>query len=145
MSSNVSNIQEVKLTQAFPDVDCGVKPFGERIIVQIRTPKTRSEGGIILHAETVDTEKWNIQSAKVIAVGPGAFKNRDTLQPWPEGDWCKPGEYVRVPKYGGDRWNVLIPGMRARDEESYALFAIFKDLDIIGAITGDPLAMLAYI
>lgn len=130
-----------ELQDAFPNVDPGIAPYGTRVLVQIRTAKAKSAGGILLHNETKETEKWNTQVAKVIALGPVAFANRDTLKPWPEGNWCSPGEYVRVPKYGGDRWEVPVPG---RDGEP-ALFAVYKDLDIIGSVTGDPLAIVAFI
>lgn len=127
------------LAEAFPEVDAGVTPYGSRVLVQIRTPKVKSAGGIYLGNETRETEKWNTQVAKVIAIGPLAFRNRNTQQLWPEGKWCGPGEFVRVPKYGGDRWTVPI----RQDEE--AMFVIFNDLDIIGRVTGDPLAIKAFI
>jgi multidrug efflux pump subunit AcrB len=50
-----------------------------------------------------------------------------------------PGEFVRVPKYGGDRWEVQI------DKSESALFVIFNDLDIIGKVTTDPLKIRAFI
>jgi co-chaperonin GroES (HSP10) len=130
---------EDAIAQAFPSVNPGVRPFGSRVLVQIRTPKKVSKGGIILAEDTRDTEKWNTQVAKVIALGPLAFKNRDTMQSWPEGDWCHPGDFVRVPKYGGDRWEVPV----TRDDN--AMFVIFNDLDIIGDVLGDPLAIKAFI
>lgn len=130
---------EEALAEAFPAVDAGVQPFGSRVLVQIRTPKAKTAGGIILHNESRETEKWNTQVAKVVNVGPLAFKNRDSMQSWPEGSWCKEGDFVRVPKYGGDRWEVPF-----NDNES-AMFVIFNDLDIIGRVTGDPLAVRAFI
>lgn len=129
------------LEEAFPGVNPGVEPYGSRVLVQIRTPKKKSRGGIILTNETVETDKWNVQTAKVISVGPLAFKNRDTMKDWAEGAWCMPGEFVRVPKYGGDRWQVPISG----NETEEAMFVIFNDLDIIGKVTGDPLAIKAFI
>lgn len=125
--------------EAFPDVHPGIQPFGSRVLVQIRTPRRVSRGGIILSAETQDTEKWNTQVAKVISAGPLAFKNRDTQKTWPEGEWCKPGDFVRVPKYGGDRWEVPV------NKNDSAMFVIFNDLDIIGRVVGDPLAVKAFI
>lgn len=127
------------LREAFPEVSPGIQPFGSRVLVQIRTPKTKTASGIIIDPGSRDTERWNTQIAKVISVGPLAFKNRNTMESWPEGEWCKPGEYVRVAKYGGDRWSVPT----GDDEE--ALFVIFNDLDIIGSVTGDPLAIRAFI
>lgn len=138
--SNVIEFSDNEMAQAFPGVDPGIEPFGSRVLVQIRTPKSRSKGGIILHNETRETEKWNTQVGKVISVGPLAFKNRNTQETWPEGEWCAPGEFVRVPKYGGDRWEVPT-GV----EGEPAMFVIFNDLDIIGRITIDPLAIKAFL
>ena len=131
------SIEELK--QAFPEADPGIVPFGSRVLVQIRTPKLKTASGIIIDSGSRDTEKWNTQVAMVVSVGQLAFKNRNTMESWPEGSWCAPGDYVRVPKYGGDRWEVPLP-----DGES-ALFVIFNDLDIIGKVTADPLKIRAFI
>ena len=131
---------ENAMIEAFPAVDAGIQPFGSRVLIQIRTPKKVSRGGIILDTGTQDTEKWNTQVGKVISLGPLAFKNRNDMTPWPEGDWCTVGEFVRVAKYGGDRWEVKVP-----DSDESAMFVIFNDLDIIGQVTGDPLAIKAFI
>lgn len=128
-----------ELAEAFPEVEPGIVPFGSRVLVQIRSARKMSAGGILLDTGTVDTEKWNTQVAKVVSVGPLAFKNRNTMENWPEGSWCGPGEFVRVPKYGGDRWEVQI------DKSQSALFVIFNDLDIIGKVTTDPLKIKAFI
>ena len=135
---------EAEIAWAFPSVDPGAKPLGGRILVQLRrTKKKATSAGIILVEETKETEKWNNMVARVIAVGPLAFKNRDTMQGWPEGSWCEVGDYVRVPKWGGDRWEVKVPG---DDElEDLALFMILNDHEVIATVTGDPLAMKAFL
>ncbi len=127
------------MREAFPEANPGIVPFGSRVLVQIRTPKTKTASGIIIDNGSRDTEKWNTQVARVVSVGALAFKNRNTMDPWPEGSWCGPGDYVRVPKYGGDRWEVPLSNGES------ALFVIFNDLDIIGQVTGDPLAIRAFI
>ena len=132
-------MSEDALREAFPPADPGITPFGSRVLVQIRTPKTKTASGIIIDNGSRDTEKWNTQVARVVSVGALAFKNRNSMEPWPEGSWCGPGDYVRVPKYGGDRWEVPLSGGES------ALFVIFNDLDIIGQVTGDPLAIRAFI
>jgi co-chaperonin GroES (HSP10) len=128
------------MDEAFPACDAGVKPFGSRVLVQVRTPKAKTKGGIILLDETRETDAWNTQIAKVIDTGVLAFRNRTTADAWPEGNWCEPGDFVRVPKYGGDRWTV-----KTSDGDGECMFVIFNDLDIIGAVTGDPLAVKAFI
>lgn len=128
------------LDEAFPPCDPGIQPFGSRVLVQIRTPKQKTKGGIILTSETRETDAWNTQIAKVVSVGELAFKNRTTMEPWPEGSWCQEGDFVRVPKYGGDRWTV-----KTTDGDDEALLVIFNDLDLVGKVTGDPLIIKAFI
>lgn len=134
---------EAALREAFPEVDPGAAPVGGRILVQWRqTIKKTTASGIVLVEETKETEKWNNQVAKVIAVGPLAFKKRDTLEPWPEGNWVEVGDFVRVPKWGGDRWEVPY-GDPAIGET--ALFSVFNDHEVIAKVTGDPLKVRAFL
>jgi len=131
------------LAWAFPEVDPQAKPLGARILVQLKRTKKTTASGIILHQETKETEKWQNMVAKVLIIGPLAFKNRDTMQPWPEGSWCEVGDYVRVPKWGGDRWEVPVPNESPNEEQ--ALFMILNDHEVIATVTGDPLQMKAYL
>jgi co-chaperonin GroES (HSP10) len=135
---------EAELAWAFPSVDPGAKPLGGRILVQLRRSKKKAtSAGIILVEETKETEKWQNMVAKVIEIGPLAFKHRDTMQSWPEGSWCAVGDYIRVPKWGGDRWEVRVPG--DDDHEDPALFMVLNDHEVIAKLTGDPLAMRAFL
>lgn len=132
---------DADLRDAFPAVDPGAKPLGARILVQLRrTKKKTTNAGIILVEETRETEKWNNMVAKVIEIGPLAFRQRDTMAPWPEGSWCEVGDYIRVPKWGGDRWEVEVPG-----EEETALFMVLNDHEVIAKITGNPLTVRAFV
>jgi co-chaperonin GroES (HSP10) len=143
MSNQEALKESAELAWAFPSVDPGAKPLGGRILVQLRRTKKKTSGsGIILVEETKETEKWQNMVAKVIYVGPLAFKHRDTMQSWPEGSWCEPGDFIRVPKWGGDRWEASVPN---EPDEDPALFAVFNDHEMIAKVTGDPLTMRAYL
>jgi co-chaperonin GroES (HSP10) len=132
--------------QAFPETDPGLVPFGSRILVQKRSPRKVTKGGIIVPDEPQETEFWNTQVAKVIALGPVAFKNRDTLEAWPEDAWCEVGAFVRVPKYGGDKWFVDLPDtVRQATGVEQVCFVLFNDLDLIGQITCNPMDVIAYL
>lgn len=111
-------------SDCFPEVDPGVQPQGNRIVVQLRKAKDLSKGGIILVRDTKATEKWNEVIAKVVKVGPLAYKDTNTLQPWPEGAWADPGDLVRVIKYGGDRWAVP-------NGDGEVVFIILQDREVI--------------
>jgi co-chaperonin GroES (HSP10) len=143
MSNQEALKESAELAWAFPSVDPGAKPLGGRILVQLRRTKKKTSGsGIILVEETKETEKWQNMVAKVINVGPLAFKHRDSMRSWPEGSWCEPGDFIRVPKWGGDRWEVSVPN---EPDEDPALFAVFNDHEMIAKVTGDPLTMRAYL
>jgi co-chaperonin GroES (HSP10) len=128
---------------AFPDVKPGMAPFGGRVVVQLRRIKRKTAGKIILVQETKENEKWNNMIGKIIEIGPLAFKNRDTMQPWPEGTWAQVGDYVRVPKWGGDRWEIKVPN--EDDLEDPVLFMTLNDHELIAKVTGNPLSFKAYV
>jgi co-chaperonin GroES (HSP10) len=128
------------LDDAFPDINPGLIPYGSRVLVQIRRAKARTSSGIIVAPQARGVEHDLTQIAKIISVGPLAFKNRDQGTQWIEGAWCVPGDFVRVPQYGGDRWGVPIP-----NTDEHVTFVVFDDLDLIGKVTCDPLSVVAYI
>ena len=127
------------LEEAFPEVDPGLRPFGTLVLVQVRSTKNKV-GSILLTDDTKETEKWNVQVAKVIAIGPLAFRSRSTGEFWPEGQWAKVGDFVRIPKYLPDKWEVPVEGT-----EEFSLFALCEDKDLRGKITCDPLKVLAFV
>jgi len=144
MSDTPVASNEAEMAWAFPSVDPGAKPLGGRLLVQLRrTTKKATSMGIILVEETKETEKWQNMVAKVIEIGPLAFKHRDTMLGWPEGSWCTEGDFIRVPKWGGDRWEVRVPG--EDENEDPALFMVLNDHEVIAKLTGDPLAMRAFL
>lgn len=126
------------LDDAFPAVAPGVEPLGNRVLIQIRAPKTK-QGRILLTDASRDTEKWNTQIGKVIAVGPTAYRDLRTLEAWPEGSHVHPGDFVRIGKYGGDRFEVKAAG------KENALFVLMLDHEMIAKVTGDPLAIVAFV
>lgn len=120
-----------KLSEAFPEVVPGLHPLGTRVLVQLRTVREKTQSGIVLVEDTKSFNKANTQLGRVVIVGPIAFRNRETGQLWPEGVWARPGDYVRLPKYGGDRFERKIHGT-----DETAVFCLFSDHEIIAKI--DP-------
>ena len=133
-----------ELAWAFPDVKPGQRPFGGRVIVQLRRIK-KTAGRIIIVDETKESEKWNNMIGKIVAIGPLAFKNRDTMQPWAEGSWAEIGDYVRVPRWGGDRWERMDPNETDDALKEPVLFMTINDHELIAAVTDDPLSFKAYV
>jgi len=131
---------DADVQEAFPVVDPGARPLGARVLVQMRLAKKKLSSGIYLPPETRDTERAQNPVGKVVAIGPLAFKKRDTMEPWPEGSWCELGDFLRVPKWTGDRWTVRIDGT---DDE--VEFMIMNDHEVIAKVTGNPLDVKAFV
>ena len=115
--------------ECFPSVDPGVEILGDRVLVQLRREKTTSKGGIFLVEETRQTLRFNETVAKVISIGPLAYKSPDDLTPWPEGPWCNAGDLVRTIKYGGDRFVV-----QPDDEGAPVVFITLQAREVISKI-----------
>lgn len=133
-------MQDSTLEEAFPEsVDPGFTPFGTRVVVQLRRVKNTTKSGIILTQSTKESEAWNTQVAKLVKIGPLAFKKRDSGDDWPEGVWAHIGDFVRVPRWGGDRWSV------EADDGGEVAFLTLNDHELIGRVDGDPLKVRAYV
>lgn len=126
------DVSDKSLDEMFPEIDPEFAPFGHRVIVQIRRVVNKTSSGIILAKEATETEAYNNTIGKLISVGPLAFKKRTTGEEWPEGIWARPGDFVRVPRFGGDRWVVDL-----HDGLSPVHLVLFADSDLLGAYTGD--------
>jgi co-chaperonin GroES (HSP10) len=132
-----------ELAWAFPDVPAGQAPLGGRVIVQLRRIK-KNAGKIILVEETKENEKWNNMIGRVVAIGPLAYRNRDTMSTWPEGSWAQIGDFVRVPRWGGDRWERAVINEENGDLNP-VLFMTINDHEVIAKVTDDPLSFKAYV
>ena len=115
--------------ECFPHIDTGIDVAGDRVLVQLRREKSTSKGGIILVDETRQTLRFNETVAKVIQIGPLAYKSPEDLTPWPEGNWCNVGDLVRTIKYGGDRFVV-----QPDDEGSPVVFITLQAREVISRI-----------
>jgi co-chaperonin GroES (HSP10) len=115
--------------ECFPTIETGIEVAGDRVLVQLRREKSTSKGGIILVDETRQTLRFNETVAKVIQIGPLAYKSPEDLTPWPEGNWCNVGDLVRTIKYGGDRFVV-----QPDDEGSPVVFITLQAREIISRI-----------
>ena len=117
--------KEQYVEKHFPEVECGSIPCGPKIIVQLRTVAKQSKGGIVLVSETKEFNQGNTQLARLVKTGGIAFCDRTSGQEWKEGAWAKVGDLVLIPRWGGFRFEVPIPGT-----EDKAIFAVLDDTNV---------------
>lgn len=115
--------------ECFPNIDPGVEILGDRVLVQLRREKVSSKGGILLVDETRQTLRFNETVAKVVSIGPLAYKSPEDLTPWIEGPWCQVGDLVRTIKYGGDRFVV-----QPDDDGAPVVFITLQAREVISKI-----------
>lgn len=113
------------IKQHFPKVEPGAKPAGAKILIQLRTVKEKTSGGIVLVEETKEFNQGNTQIGMVVAVGGIAFKDRSSGEEWKEGAWAKVGDLVILPRWGGFRFEVPIEKGGEK-----AIFAVFDDTNV---------------
>ena len=133
---------DLTLEEAWPQVDPGHKPFHNLVLVQYPTPKAQTKSGLYLPEETRTIIQANQVIVKVISLGDVTFCNRETLVPWPEGAWCKGGDFVRVGKYDPDKWEVPLGPHK---EDGIVVFGFVEDMNLKGLVTCNPLSILAYV
>jgi len=118
------------VSKHFPEVPSSFEPAGNQILVQLRTVATKTAGGILLATETRDFNQGNTQIGRLVKVGHIAYKDRASGDSWKEGAWAGIGDIVVVPKWGGFRFELPVPGT-----EDMAVFAVFEDFNVKGTIT----------
>jgi len=91
-------------------------------------PKFWTKGGIYLSKQTVDRERLTTVVGYVVALGPDAYKDPNKF---PEGPWCKEGDWVVFGRYAGARIQIEGGDLRLlNDDEILAL--IDDPEDILG-------------
>ena len=85
------------------------KPIGLRILVLPFRMDEKTKGGILLGGETIDRQQVASQCGNVIAMGDSCYKDKER---YPNGPWCKVGDWVIFARYAGSR--IQIEGVEIR-------------------------------
>lgn len=122
--------------QPFPEIDHQHEAMAHYVLVQIRRARDRV-GSIILAAESQAVEQYNADIGKVVSVGPLAFRDRETGEPWPGTTPVQPGEFVRFPQYGGKSFWLEHNG-----QKEGVKFALFRDSEILAKVVDPTLSLV---
>jgi len=79
------------------------KPCGFKLLLALPEVEETHNGLLLKARETVHIEQQTTVVALVLDVGPDAYK--DPVR-FPSGAWCKPGDYVLIGPYRGQRFTV---------------------------------------
>ena len=102
------------------------KPTGYRILILSFTMSSITKGGIHLASQTVDKERLATVVGYVVSLGPDAYGD---LGKFPDGAWCKEGDWVIFGRYAGARFQIDGGDMRLlNDDEILAVIDNPEDI-----------------
>ena len=78
------------------------QPTGWRMLLLPFKMKEKTKGGLILGQETLEKQQVASQCGLVLAMGPHCY-DKETF---PEGPWCKKGDWVVFARYAGSRIHI---------------------------------------
>ena len=96
------------------------KPVGYRLLVRPYQPKQKTKGGLYLTEKTLETQQLTTVVGFVVKMGDLCYKDKTKF---PEGPWCKRGQFVVYGRYAG-----------ARFKTKYGEHRILNDDEIIATI-----------
>jgi len=90
------------------------KPTGWRILVLPFRMDEKTKGGILMGAETIDRQQVASQCGNVLAMGDSCYKDKER---YPNGPWCKVGDWVIFARYAGSRIQIEGGEIRLLNED----------------------------
>jgi len=80
----------------------------------VDSPPEKTKGGIMLAKQTLDKERIATIVGLVVTLGPDAYSDKEKF---PEGPWCKEGDWVIFGRYAGARFNIEGGDMRLLNDD----------------------------
>ena len=90
------------------------RPTGYRILILPFSQSSVTKGGIHLAKQTVDKERLSTVVGYVVETGPDAYSDPHKF---PEGAWCKEGDWVIFGRYAGARFQIEGGDMRLLNDD----------------------------
>ena len=90
------------------------KPTGWRMLVLPFRMDEKTKGGILLGGETIDRQQVASQCGNVLAMGDACYSDKER---YPNGPWCKVGDWVVFARYAGSRIEIEGGEVRLLNED----------------------------
>tara|TARA_R110002012_G_scaffold203616_4_gene373000 strand:+ start:1202 stop:1642 length:441 start_codon:yes stop_codon:yes gene_type:complete len=106
---NTEILQEQEKARQLPE------PQGYKVLITIPEPDKTSEGGILKAQETIEKEEVGSMVGFVIKLGQDAYKDEKRF---PNGPYCKEGDFIIMRSYSGTRIKVHGKEFRLINDDS---------------------------
>lgn len=91
------------------------KPTGYKLLIALPEIEEKTEGGIIKSSQTLQNEEVGSIVGFVIAMGPDAYQSESRF---PNGPYCKVGDWILMRSYSGTRFKVHGKEFRLINDDS---------------------------
>ena len=98
------------------------QPSGWRMVLFPLKLQGKTKGGVLLTDDTVTESQVTTNICKVLKMGPECYKDKEKF---PNGPWCKEGDWVLITRYAGSR--IRIDGGELRIINDDEILAVVDD------------------
>ena len=115
-TSNIQHLPDEKILDRLPD------PTGWRLLVLPYKGQGKTKGGVILTDETMQERGYTTVTGLVLKMGTECYDNKERF---PNGPWCKKGDWIIFGRYAGSRFGIEGGEVRILNDDE--IIAVVKD------------------
>ena len=115
-TESIEHLPTEKVIERLPD------PTGWRILVLPYKGQGKTKGGVILTDETVQERTYTTVTGLVLKMGTECYDNKERF---PNGPWCKKGDWIIFGRYAGSRFGIEGGEVRILNDDE--IIAVVKD------------------
>ncbi len=115
-TENIEHLPTEKVIERLPD------PTGWRILVLPYKGQGKTKGGVILTDETMQERTYTTVTGLVLKMGTECYDNKERF---PNGPWCKKGDWIIFGRYAGSRFGIEGGEVRILNDDE--IIAVVKD------------------
>ena len=115
-TSNIEHLPDEKILDRLPN------PTGWRMLVLPYKGQGKTKGGVILTDETMQERGYTTVTGLILKMGTECYDNKDRF---PNGPWCKKGDWIIFGRYAGSRFGIEGGEVRILNDDE--IIAVVKD------------------
>ena len=115
-TSNIEHLPDEKILDRLPD------PTGWRMLVLPYKGQGKTKGGVILTDETMQERGYTTVTGLVLKMGTECYDNKERF---PNGPWCKKGDWIIFGRYAESRFGIEGGEVRILNDDE--IIAVVKD------------------
>ena len=115
-TETIEHLPTDKVLERLPD------PTGWRLLVLPYKGQGKTKGGVILTDKHIEERSFTTVTALVLKTGPDCYKDEKRF---PDGPWCKKGDWIVFGRYAGSRFGIEGGEVRILNDDE--IIAVVKD------------------